>query len=225
MVPSDRQFVHDTLIAWGGIVALFPLVAYASLARRRRLVTPLAQLLDGQVGEQTGIFAWTLRGRFKRRPVTIKVGDAGSSGTRFCQFGLVCPAGMKFKLFRESRLDGLRRSIGLLRDLKQGFELLDGEYVFRATDSERFRALLRDSSVRQHVQVLFYDRYMPRVWLDEGVLWCQYGTRRYDVPEVGEVREILNALAALAEALEQQEQGSWTAEEPNRPRRPEGSRS
>lgn len=54
----DRQFLHDMLIAWGGIVVLFPLVAYASLERRRRWLTPLVQLLDGQVGEQTGTFEW-----------------------------------------------------------------------------------------------------------------------------------------------------------------------
>lgn len=207
----DRQFLHDMLIAWGGIVVLFPLVAYASLERRRRWLTPLVQLLDGQVGEQTGTFEWTLRGRFKRRPVTIKVGSAGRYADRLFEFGLRCPAGMQFVMVPERPLNEFSRKIGLLRDLKEDFEVLDGEYVFRSTDPERFRALLQGASARQQVQVLFYDRGMHRIELNDGMLWCYFSAK--EMPGVGEARQILDALAVLAEPLDQQDDVSWASEE------------
>lgn len=101
---------------------------------------------------------------------------------------------MKFDLFSERPLNELRRKIGLLRDLKNGFELLDGAYVFHATDPERFRALLQEPSARRSAQVLFYDQQIDRVWLNEGVLWCGY--RGKEMPEVGEVHQLLSAFAA-----------------------------
>jgi hypothetical protein len=221
MVPSDKQFVHDMLIALGGIVVLFPLVAYASLERRRRWLTQLVQLLDDQVGEQTGTFYWTLRGRFKHRPVTINISDAGRFGDRYFRFGLLCPAGMKFDLFSERPLNEWRRKYGLLRDRKNGFELVDGAYVFHATDSERFRALLQEPGARRSAQVLFYDQQMDRVRLDEGVLWCGYGGK--EMPEVGDVQQLLEALAVLAESLEQEHDSRWAADEQIRPGKPQGS--
>lgn len=220
--PMDKQLLHDSLIAGGGLLFLFPLIAYACREQRRGWLTPLLQLLDGQVGEQKGIFAWTLRGRFNRRPVTIQIKSSGKYAKSF-RFELLCPAGMQFVMVRERPLDGLRRTIGLLRDLKTGGELLDGEYVYRATDPERFRALLQDSSARHHVQVLFYDRHMHYVGLDKGVLWCGYGTGAPRAPDVGEVQQLLDALAALAESLEQQHDGRWAAEEPSRSVMPRGS--
>ena len=123
---------------------------------------------------------------------------------------------MQFVMVRERPLDGLRRTIGLLRDLKTGGELLDGEYVFRATDPVRFRALLRQASARHQVQVLLDDQHMHYIGLNEGALWCGYSTGNPRAPDVGEVQEILNALAALAEALEQRDDASWAAEDLNR---------
>ncbi len=220
MSPSNRQFVHDMLIAFGGLVVLFPLLAYASLERRRRWLTPFVQLLDGQAGEQTGTFDWTLRGHFEHRPVTIKISSAGRYGDRSFRFGLLCPAGTKFDLLGERPLSEMRRKIGLLRDLKNGFEVLDGAYVFHASDPERFRALLQEPSARRSVQVLFYDQQMDRVWLNEGVLWCGYSGK--EMPEVGEVRQLLDALFVFAESLEEEHDGPWTGEEPGRAGMPRG---
>jgi len=222
--PSDRQFLHDSLIAGGGLLFLFPFIAYACREKGRRWLTPLVQLLDGQVGEQTGTFEWMLRGRFKCRPVTIQIRSTGRYRKSF-RFKLLCPAGMKFIMVRERPLDGLRRAIGLLRDLKAGAERLDGEYVFRATDPERFRAALQSSSATHQVKVLFYDRHMHYVGLDEGVLWCGYSTGAPRAPEVGDVREILDALAALAEALDQQDGASWSPEVLGRRRLSGGARA
>ncbi len=212
----DRQFQREMLLVLGAVVVVFPLFAYSCRATGRRWLTPLVQLLDGQAGEQTGTFDWTLRGRFKRRPATIQISTTSTYGRKFFQFELLCPAGMKFVMVRERPLDGLRRSIGLLRDLKTGGERLDGEYVFRATDPERFRAVLQDSSATHQVKVLFYDLLMHYVGLNEGVLWCGYGTGWPRMPEVGEVQQTLNALAALAELLDQQDDTSWAAKHLNR---------
>lgn len=211
----DRQFLHDMAIALGGLLFLFPLFAYSCKATGRRWLTPLIQLLDGQVGEQTGTFDWTLRGRFKRRPATIRISTTSTYGRKIFQFELLCPAGMKFVMVRERPLDGLRRSIGLLRDLKTGGERLNAEYVFRATDPERFRTVMQVSSATHQVKRLFYDLHMHYVGLNKGVLWCGYSTGWPRMPEVGEVQQTLDALAALAELLDQQDHTGWAAEEPS----------
>jgi hypothetical protein len=69
-------------------------------------------------------------------PVTIKISSAGRYGDRSFRFGLLYPAGMQFDLFGERPPNEMRRKIGLPRDLKSGFELLDGAYVFHASDPE-----------------------------------------------------------------------------------------
>lgn len=113
---------------------------------------------------------------------------------------------MKFDLFSERPLNEWRRKIGLLRDLESGFELVDGAYVFHATDPRRFRALLQEPSARRSAQVLFYDQQMDCVWLNEDVLWCGY--RGKEMPKVGGVQQLLDALAVVAGSLGRQEQGT-----------------
>ena len=207
----DREFLHKMLILGAGIIVVLPFFRHVMWEKAKRRLLPISVLFDGQMGELKGVSDWTLRGRFKHRPVTITVRSVGYSGSRSVRVEMLCSAAMRFMITRGGLADPVRRALGVLRTLEVGDAYLDKEYRFRASAPDRFGPWVQQMDTRRRVEALFDDGEMEFVRLKGGTLSCGYTAPRFDM-SVADARLILEALEGLAESLEAGHQDRWVLE-------------
>lgn len=203
-----ERFWHDILLACGGILAILPLHIYSCRITGRRWLLPLIPLLDGRAGEQTGTFNWTLRGRYRRRTVTIEIASLGQTGKRY-QVEVVCTAVTRFVIQRDNLLRSASNAMSAMQIIDVGDARLDQEYACASGDPGRFAAWVRHPEISTLVLTLFEQLGMQALSCGNGGLRCSYSTGRPRAPDVDRMRRTLESLQALAESLEAHHQERW----------------